>query len=331
MVIVVLAKIFNQTPLRFPLILILSIFLGSLLGFFAQQLANFFWDFSDYLIFTLVFLLIFDVPFEKLFSSLKNIKTLSIMWVSNFIIIPTIGFLVASIFLSGYPLVFTGIIIYFMAPCTDWFLGFIKVAKGNTSLGTISIPINMLSQLLLYPVYIFLFTSTTITVPTEVLFESLFIWFFLPFILAIIFHFTFKKVFSKKTNKKINHTNNFLVEGVLSLLVLFIFAAHILVLLDDMLIFFLILLSVFIFFLIVYSLTEFISNKAKLNYEDHVTYTVTTAARNAPLMLALTTLVFPNEPLIYSAIIVGMLVEFPHLAFLTTILLKKRKKQNNTN
>lgn len=324
MVIVVLVKTFNQSSLRFPALLVLSIILGSLIGFFVSSFADFFWDFADYLIFILVFLLIFDVPFEKLFSSLKNIKTISVTWITNFVIIPTIGFFVASLFLSGYPLVFTGLIIYFMAPCTDWFLGFIKIAKGNTSLGTVLIPINMLSQLLLYPLYIFVFTSTTISVPLDVLFESLFVWFFLPFILAVIFHFAFKKFFSKKTNNRISHVNNFLVEGVLSLLVLFIFASYILVLLDDLVVFFLILLSVFIFFLIVYFLTEFISKKFKLSYEDHAVYAITTAARNAPLMLALTTLVFPNEPLIYSAIIIGMLVEFPHLAFLTSILRKKK-------
>ena len=49
---------------------------------------------------------------------------------------------------------------------------------------------------------------------------------------------------------------------------------------------------------------------------------MTTAARNAPLMLGLTTAAFPEQPLIYAALIIGMLVEFPHLTALKHLLLR---------
>ena len=56
-----------------------------------------------------------------------------------------------------------------------------------------------------------------------------------------------------------------------------------------------------------------------------VLYTMTTSARNAPLMLAITTIAIPNQPMIYAAIIIVMLVEFPHLTVLTKILSKRNK------
>jgi len=43
---------------------------------------------------------------------------------------------------------------------------------------------------------------------------------------------------------------------------------------------------------------------------------MTTAARNAPLMLAITIIVIPNQPQIYATIIIGLLVVFPHLTIL---------------
>lgn len=50
----------------------------------------------------------------------------------------------------------------------------------------------------------------------------------------------------------------------------------------------------------------------------------TTAARNAPLMLGLTTAAFPDQPLIYAALVIGMLVEFSHLTALKHLLLRKK-------
>ena len=49
-------------------------------------------------------------------------------------------------------------------------------------------------------------------------------------------------------------------------------------------------------------------------------------ARNSPLMLGLATVAFPNQPLVYAALIIGMLVEFPHLTILSRLLSKKAER-----
>jgi hypothetical protein len=40
-------------------------------------------------------------------------------------------------------------------------------------------------------------------------------------------------------------------------------------------------------------------------------------------MLGVTAAVFPDQPLVYAALIIGMLVEFPHLTLLKHLLLRK--------
>ena len=90
-------------------------------------------------------------------------------------------------------------------------------------------------------------------------------------------------------------------------------------------IFLLILVAVFTFFLVTYSFGKFISNRFQLAYREHALLTMTTAARNAPLMLGITTATFPDQPLIYAALIIGMLVEFPHLTALKYILSRERE------
>lgn len=50
------------------------------------------------------------------------------------------------------------------------------------------------------------------------------------------------------------------------------------------------------------------------------------AARNAPLMLAVTMAAIPGQPLIYAALVIGMLVEFPHLTMLQRMLRGQRER-----
>ena len=118
----------------------------------------------------------------------KNLKFLSVAWIANFILIPTIGFLIASLFFAGQPLFFTGLLIYFIAPCTDWFLGYTKLAKGNVSLGTVLLPINLVSQLLLYPIYLALFAREKVGVDIASIGDTLLHWFLIPLMGAVLVH-----------------------------------------------------------------------------------------------------------------------------------------------
>jgi hypothetical protein len=43
-------------------------------------------------------------------------------------------------------------------------------------------------------------------------------------------------------------------------------------------------------------------------------------------MLGVTVAAFPEQPLIYAALILGMLVEFPHLTLLRTLMLRLKSQ-----
>ena len=317
-----LNKIVNENY-RAAFIMIGAIILGSIIGFFAQGTSSFVGGYLDYIILALVFLLFFELPIENIVKRVKNIKFISITWLTNFVVIPTIGFLIASLFFRGEPLFFIGLLIYFLAPCTDWFLGFIKLAKGDTAMGAVLMPINMISQLLLFPVYMLIFAQSAIAIDFAGMFDTLLNWFLIPFVLAVILHFAVRKLLQKKIQKTIATGTAALIEFVLALLVFVIFAANSTTIFEHLDKAALILLAVLIFFVTVYFVTERISTWLKFPHAQRAVYTITTSARNAPLMLALAAAVFPDQPLIYAAIIIGMLVEFPQLTFLS-VLLKKQ-------
>lgn len=289
------------------------IFLAILLGMSAGSLFDASAHLSgavDYAVLALVFMVFLDAPLDKMLLAVKQPKVLVIVWLSNFAIIPVLGFFISQLFFPSQPLIAIGVAVYFMFPCTDWFLGFIRMANGNTGLGGVLLPINMLTQLLLYPVYLSFIAQETITgVVTQEIVSTLVNWFLVPAVFALMIKFLIHHF--KINIQKFSSTSTHLI---IYTLVFLIFAVNIKQIADNYSLFVLILLAASVFFLLSTIIIEAIAKLFKFNYEDRVLYGITTTARNAPLMLGLTISALPDQPLIYAAIIIGMLIEFPYLA-----------------
>ncbi len=296
-------------------LLLLAIILGSMIGLASPTTASQAGSFIDPTILILVFLLLFEVPLKGVFKGVSNVRFIGLAWLINFLIIPFIGFGIASLFLADKALFYTGLVIYFMAPCTDWYLGFTRLAKGNVELGAALLPINMVTQLVLFPIYLLIFdTVVAYKIDLYVLLE----WFLQPLLAAAVLRLLLERVI-----KQALLVCKVLIPVALTLLVGQIFAANINQLMTQLNVVPLLLLAIFIFFIVTYVLAELVAKYAKLDYPEHCLLTFTTGARNAPLMLGLAMVVLPNQPLIYVTITIGMLIEFPHLIALKALLLKR--------
>ena len=86
------------------------------------------------------------------------------------------------------------------------------------------------------------------------------------------------------------------------------------------------LLVIVLFFTATFLAAEGLSRLAGLAYPQRALLTMTTAARNAPLMLAVTAVAIPDQPLVLAVLVIGMLVEFPHLIGLKQVLLWQRSR-----
>lgn len=304
------------------ILFVAAIFAGSILGRAVPATGEALGAYVDYAVLVLVALLFFEVRFSAIARSGTNIRFLAIAWITNFVLVPVLGFAIASLFLSGQPLFFTGLVIYFMAPCTDWFLGFTRLARGDVALGTILLPINMISQLLLYPIYLYLFAHDVVPVNAALIGESLLQWYLTPFLIAVMAHEVLRRVLSKQAFTRLLAWVGYLIPLVIALLIMEIFAANIGVIVEHAAVFAIMLVAIFLFFVATLILGEIVSRVAGFAYPEHALLTMTTAARNAPMMLGVTAIAMPDQPLIYAAIVIGMLVEFPHLTVLRKILLR---------
>ncbi len=311
------------------ILLITSIFSGLTIGKLFSIPADILSNSIDKTIFLLVFLLLFEVCFNSILASLKQLNFIITTLILNFIIIPVLGFVIATIFFPNQPLFFIGLLIYFMMPCTDWFLGFTRLANGNTVLGAALIPINMGLQLLLYPFYLSIFGVDLIQTESIGIIKILLDWFVTPLILAIGLRLILQAISNKKPLNFSQTTVSIMIPIVLAFLVGQIFADNVGTLIEYSSKIPLILTAIIIFFITVFYLSKTVSKLMKFKYEDEVLITMTTASRNAPIMLIITIAVIPDQPIIYATIIIGMLIEFPHLIRLKMIFNKKYHSLKN--
>tara|TARA_B100001559_G_C16482110_1_gene614286 strand:+ start:1035 stop:2012 length:978 start_codon:yes stop_codon:yes gene_type:complete len=307
------------------LIIIASLLIGASLGHFTPATGEWLSGYVDFTLLTLVGLIFFGVRFGILFQIAKSLRFFSIALLANFFIVPFIGYGIASIFLSAHPLLLVGLVIYFMSPCTDWFLSFTRLSEGNVALGTALIPINMILQLLFYPIYLQWFTHNSVQVDAVIISTTLLQWFLLPLFIALLIHQLLQRLLKPVWFELILEKADNATLWITALLVLQIFAGNIALTLDHFGVFLWLLMAVCFFFFVNFILAKGLTYIFKLGYPEHALLTMTIASRNAPLMLAVTMAVLPNQPLVYAAIVIGMLVEIPHLTILQRLLLGIRR------
>lgn len=303
------------------LIILLMVLIGIILG----QI-NIIQTYSEYIIMPsliiMLFLVFIQIPLKNITKSFKNIKFTLTAILINFVWTPILIFFLGKFFLQNSPELLIGFIMLMVTPCTDWYLIFTAIAKGNVALGASILPLNFMLQLLLLPVYVFLIGGSSVNIDILNLTQGMIVSLFIPLLLATIF----RKI---KINKK---GLSYFEENIspkacdyqgyfLNLAIISMFASQGKVLLKNPQVLLQLLLPVLLFFIINLVIGQVIGRKIKLSKEDNVALNLTTLARNSPIALAIAVSAFPNEPLISLALIIGPLIELPVLFLVSKILL----------
>lgn len=280
----------------------------------------------DPVIIALVALLFFDLRFTGALNLFRSAGTLGLLLVINFVIIPLVAFGLTTLVVPENEMLRLGVLIYLLFPCTDWFLGFVRVTGGNTALGAALIPVNLTIQLLLYPVWISVFTGDSLGSVLSELGPALLTGVGIPAAIALVVRACMHLWADSAETVRVRALATSAMPWVLAGMIFLLFAANGAEALIAPGEFGSILLVVFLFFLGTFLLIEGAARVFKLTYEDYSLLTFTASARNAPLMLAVTSLAFGDQPVLLAAIVVGMLLEFPHLTALTWVLRRRLQR-----
>lgn len=265
--------------------------------------------------------LFLEVPLKNLKKSFTNIKFTSTTLIINFIWTPLFGYFLGNLFLNGNIDIFIGFFMLILTPCTDWYLVFTKMAKGDLNLSLSLLPINLILQIILLPVYLIIFFSSNNSMSYIDLGYSILIVIVIPFILAQLTKVILNDDITEKasdffSNYQIvflalavfaifNSTGELLFKNLNSVLTIFI--------------------PLIIFFITNTIIDLLLCEKINFTYEEYASLTMTTLARNSPLALAIAINSFPGRELIAIALVIGPLIELPVLYIVSRFVLYIKK------
>jgi ACR3 family arsenite efflux pump ArsB len=97
-----------------------------------------------------------QVPFAKLRQAFADRRFTAALLTANFVAVPLVV-LALSQLLPPDASLRLGVLLVLLAPCTDWFVTFTQLGKGDTHRAVAALPLLLLAQLALLPVYLWLF------------------------------------------------------------------------------------------------------------------------------------------------------------------------------
>lgn len=275
----------------------------------------------------MLYIAFLQIPINEVKASFRNFSFTITSVIINFVWTPIFAWVLASLFLADHPALFIGFIMLMVTPCTDWYLIFTNIAKGNVALSTAILPLNLILQVVLLPFYLLIFAGSTGVIELSFLVESVLVVLFIPLMLAVITK-AFLKNYPVIRDTFLTKISVFPII-FLSLAIVAMFASQGHLLLVNLDLIGIILIPILLFFFINFIIGQKVGKIMNFSNANKVSLSLTTLARNSPIALAIAMTAFSDQPLIALALIIGPLLELPILAVITQILLLLNNKQLN--
>lgn len=119
-------------------------------------------DAFELLVWPVIMLLLYttfvQVPMTSIASAFKDARFLGAAIIGNFVILPLVVFGLVRVVTTD-EVIRLGLLLVLLVPCTDWFITFTQLARGDVARATAVTPLNLVLQLVLLPFYLWLMSS----------------------------------------------------------------------------------------------------------------------------------------------------------------------------
>lgn len=132
----------------------LGLFVGSLWPGIAGTTETLVWP----VLAVLLYATFTQTPLAAIPKAFKSGQFLATALVGNFLLVPLLVFGLVQL-APNDPAVRLGLLLVLLVPCTDWFITFTGLGRGDAAAATALTPITLLAQLALLPVYLWLMTG----------------------------------------------------------------------------------------------------------------------------------------------------------------------------